>query len=128
MVGKPPRPDGSAYIRFHYARMDLVGTPSSADLVGYSLGNQPPNPPKLCTKADLGNLPYGKLIGDGSQAAVFEFFNKGFSTSTTTSPNFDLRFEGANRSITTPKGSKYRETLVLTGANCNNKGAFTCPK
>ena len=38
MIGSPPRPDGSGYVRLHYGRMDLIGTSSSADLVGYSLG------------------------------------------------------------------------------------------
>jgi hypothetical protein len=53
--------------------MDLIGTPASPDMVGYSLGYQDASPPDLCTDADLGNLPFGKLIGDGSQAAAFEF-------------------------------------------------------
>ncbi len=128
-AGKPPRPDGSGYFRLHYAHMDLIGTAASPDLVGYSLGDQNPVPPSLCTTADLGNLPFGKLIGDGSQAAAFEFFNTGVNGTPLTA-DFDLRFEGANRVLSTPVGQigQNRDTLWWNGADCSTAGTFTCPK
>ncbi len=128
-VGAPPRPDGSGYFRLHYAHMDLIGTPASPDMVGYSLGNQDASPPDLCTDADLGNLPFGKLIGDGSQAAAFEFFAAG-AAATPLVADFDLRFEGANRALSTPVGQlgQNRDTLWWTGADCAAAGTFTCPK
>jgi hypothetical protein len=128
-VGKSPRPDGSGYFRLHYAHMDLIGTAASPDLVGYSLGNQDPTPPDLCTDADLGNLPFGQLIGDGSQAAAFEFFDTGVNGTPLTA-DFDLRFEGANRAVSTPVGQlgQNRDTLWWNGADCASAGTFTCPK
>ena len=127
--GAPPRPDGSGYFRLHYAHMDLIGTPASPDMVGYSLGDQDASPPDLCTDADLGNLPFGKLIGDGSQAAAFEFFASGSNASPLVA-DFDLRFEGANRFLATPKGQlgQSRDTLWWNGADCSTAGEFTCPK
>jgi hypothetical protein len=128
-VGKPPRPDGSGYFRLHYAHMDLIGTAASPDIVGYSLGDQNPSPPNLCTTADLGNLPFGQLIGDGSQAAGFEFFNTGVNGTPLTA-DFGLRFEGANRTLATPVGQigQNRDTLWWNGADCSTAGVFTCPK
>ena len=98
-------------------------------LVGYSLGDQNPSPPDLCTDADLGNLPAGQLIGDGSQAAAFEFFDAG-ANATPLVADFDLRFEGANRALSTPVGQigLNRDTLWWNGANCSTAGTFTCPK
>jgi hypothetical protein len=109
--------------------MDLIGTAASPDLVGYSLGDQNPSPPNLCTTADLGNLPFGQLIGDGSQAAAFEFFNTGVNGTPLTA-DFDLRFEGANRALATPVGQigRNRDTLWWNGADCSTAGVFTCPK
>ena len=129
LVGKPPRPDGSGYFRLHYAHMDLIGTSASPDLVGYSLGDQNPSPPDLCTTADLGKLPFGQLIGDGSQAAAFEFFDTGVA-GTPLKAAFDLRFEGANRALSTPVGQlgQNRDTLWWNGADCASAGTFTCPK
>jgi hypothetical protein len=128
-VGKSPRPDGSGYFRLHYAHMDLIGTAASPDLVGYSLGNQKPSPPDLCTDADLGNLPFAKLIGSGSQAAAFEFFDTGVNGTPLTA-DFDLDFEGANRAASTPAGQlgQNRDTLWWNGADCASAGTFTCPK
>jgi hypothetical protein len=128
-VGAPPRPDGSGYFRFHYAHMDLIGTAASPDLVGYSLGDQNPSPPSLCTNADLSKLPFGKLIGDGSQAAAFEFFDSGVDGTPLTAA-FDLRFEGANQKAATPVGQigLNRDTLWWHGADCSAAGTFTCPK
>jgi hypothetical protein len=128
LVGKPPRPDGSGYFRLHYARMDLIGTAASPDIVGYSLGDQNPSPPDLCTAANLGSLPAGLLIGDGSQAAAFELFNTGVNSPLAT--NYDLRFEGANRLLATPAGQigQNRDTLWWNGADCSTEGTFTCPK
>ncbi|HEY1851900.1 MAG TPA: hypothetical protein VGG60_12805 [Candidatus Binataceae bacterium] len=127
--GASPRPDGSGYFRLHYAHMDLIGTPASPDMVGYSLGDQDASPPDLCTDADLGNLPFGKLIGNGSQAAAFEFFATGSNASPLVA-DFDLRFEGANRFLATPKGQlgQSRDTLWWNGADCSTAGEFTCPK
>jgi len=98
-------------------------------MVGYSLGDQDASPPDLCTDADLGNLPFGKLIGDGSQAAAFEFFASGSNASPLVA-DFDLRFEGANRFLATPKGQlgQSRDTLWWNGADCSTAGEFTCPK
>jgi hypothetical protein len=107
LVGKPPRPDGSGYFRLHYAHMDLIGTSASPDLVGYSLGDQNPSPPGLCTTANLGNLPFGNLIGNGSQAAAFEFFDTGVN-GTPLNAAFDLRFEGA------PTGRSRRQRASMT--------------
>jgi hypothetical protein len=129
LVGKPPRPDGSGYFRLHYAHMDLIGTPGSPEIVGYSLGDQNASAPNLCIDADLGNLPAGQLIGDGSQAAAFEFFSAGADT-TPLVADFDLRFEGANRALSTPVGQigLNRDTLWWNGADCSTAGTFTCPK
>jgi len=125
IVGKVTRPDGSGYITFHYGRMDLIGGAADPVLVGYSVGDQPSSPQKLCTTADLGNFPNGNLIGDDSQATVFELFNSG----TTTNPAFDLRFEGANRSLSTPVGQKdlNRGLVRLWGVDCKSARVFTCP-
>ncbi len=38
-----PRQDGSGYFRFDYGRMDLLGTPDSPVLVGYSAGGLSPS-------------------------------------------------------------------------------------
>jgi hypothetical protein len=103
IVGKVTRPDGSGYFTLHYGRMDLLGVAASPVLVGYSIGGQPPSPPGLCTTPDLGSFPSGDLVGNGcSQATVFE----SFTTGTTANPTFDLRFEGANRVLSTPVGQK----------------------
>jgi hypothetical protein len=100
IVGKFTRPDGSGYATFHYGRMDLIVSAANPVLVGYSVGDQPSSPTGLCTTADLGNFPNGNLIGNNSQATIFEIFNSG----TTAKPGFDLRFEGANRGLSTPVG------------------------
>jgi len=74
-------------------------------------------------------VPFGQLIGDGSQAAAFEFFDTGVN-STPLNADFDLRFEGANRTLSTPVGQHglNRDTLWWNGADCSTKGTFTCPK
>jgi hypothetical protein len=82
--------------------MDLIGSAANPVIIGYSVGDQPSSPPGLCTTADLGNFPNGDLIGNNSQATVFELFNTG----TTAKPAFDLRFEGANRALSTSVGQR----------------------
>ncbi len=128
-VGSSPRPDGSGYFRLHYAHMDMIGSESMPDLVGYSLGNQNASPPNLCMTLDLDTLPFGKLIGDGSQAAAFQFFDSNVSDPSFLS-GFDLRFEGANRKLGTAVGQLglNRDTLWWNGAQCSTAGTFTCPK
>ncbi len=125
IVGKVTRPDGSGYITFHYGRMDLIGSAANPVIVGYSVGDQPSSPPGLCTTADLGNFPNGNLIGNNSQATVFELFNTG----TTAKPAFDLRFEGANRALSTPVGQRdlNRGLVRLFGVDCHSARKFTCP-
>jgi hypothetical protein len=127
-VGNPPRPDGSGYFRLHYAHMDMIGSETMPDIVGYSLGNQNATPPDLCTTLDLEALPFGKLIGDGSQAAAFQFFDSNVSGSSFVT-GYDLRFEGANRKLATPVGQlgQNRDTLWWNGAQCSTAGTFTCP-
>ncbi|HSE24199.1 MAG TPA: Calx-beta domain-containing protein, partial [Pyrinomonadaceae bacterium] len=121
-VGELPRPAGSGLISFVYGRMDLIGSPGSPVLTGYSVGLLDPlNPPGLCEEnlsqmavaADgtpFGVLPGGQtggilpgLIGEGTEPTVFEFFNSGQdpgvdadSNVFQAKPDFDLRFEGNN--------------------------------
>ena len=125
IVGKVTRPDGSGYATFHYGRMDLIGSAANPVLVGYSVGDQPSSPTGLCTTADLGNFPNGNLIGNNSQATIFELFNTG----TTAKPAFDLRFEGANRALSTPVGQHdlNRGLVRLWGVDCHSARKFTCP-
>ena len=125
IVGKFTRPDGSGYATFHYGRMDLIGSAANPVLVGYSIGDQPSSPTGLCTTADLGNFPNGNLIGNNSQATIFELFNSG----TTAKPGFDLRFEGANRALSTPVGQHdlNRGLVRLFGVDCHSARKFTCP-
>jgi hypothetical protein len=129
LVGSPPRPDGSGYFRLHYAHMDMIGSETMPALVGYSLGDQDASPPNLCLTLDLDTLPFGKLIGDGSQAAAFQFFDSNVSDPSFLS-GFDLRFEGANRKLGTAVGQLglNRDTLWWNGAQCSTAGTFTCPK
>jgi len=94
-------------------------------LVGYSVGDQPSSPSGLCTTADVGNFPNGNLIGNNSQATVFELFNTG----TPAAPAFDLRFEGANRALSTPAGQKDKNRGLVRwfGVDCKSARTFTCP-
>jgi hypothetical protein len=127
-VGAPPRPDLSGWTRLHYARMDILGSSSDPALVGFSIGGQAANPPGLCTNTDLGKFPITKLIGNGSQGAVFEYFDTG----TVDRPSFDLRFEGANRklaSVSRKKKNWSRDMMVLNPlTDCTATPKFTCPK
>ena len=125
LAGKVTRPDGSGYFTFHYGRMDLLGSAANPALVGYSVGNQSSSPSGLCAADDIGNFPNGSLIGDNSQAAIFELFNAG----TPAAPAFDLRFEGANRALGTPVGQHdlNRGLVRLWGVDCKSARTFTCP-
>jgi hypothetical protein len=125
IVGKVTRPDGSGYFTFRYGRMDLLGSAANPVLVGYSVGDQPSSPSGLCTTADIGNFPNGNLIGNNSQAAIFELFNTG----TAATPAFDLRFEGTNRALSTPVGQHdlNRGLVRLWGVDCKSARTFSCP-
>src|SRR5579863_310787 len=125
-VGLPPRPDGSGWTRFHYAQMDLIGSSGDPVMTGYSIGNQASSPSGLCTTDDLGKFPTGQLIGDGTQGAVFEFFNTG----TATSPAFDLRFEGANRRLASVNRKDLSRDMLLLNpiTDCDVTPTFSCPK
>jgi len=80
----------------------------------------------LCTTDDLGKFPTGQLIGDGTQGAVFEFFNTG----TATSPAFDLRFEGANRRLASVNRKDLSRDMLLLNpiTDCDVTPTFSCPK
>jgi hypothetical protein len=125
LVGKVTRPDGSGYFTFRYGRMDLLGSAANPVLVGYSVGGQSSSPSGLCAIDDIGNFPNGNLLGNNSQAAIFELFNSGSPAA----PAFDLRFEGANRAFATPLGQhdRNRGLVRLFGVDCKSVRAFTCP-
>ncbi len=127
-VGAPPRPDLSGWSRLHYGRMDLIGSSNDPVLVGYSIGGQSASPPGLCSKNNFSKFPIGKLIGNGTQGAVFQFFDTG----TDAAPVFDLRFEGANRklaSVIKKTKDESRDTLLTNPlTDCSVTPTFTCPK
>lgn len=125
LKGKPARPDGSAYFTFRYGATDLLGSAANPVMVGYSVGDQPSAPSGLCTTANLSTFPNGNLIGDNSQATIFQLFDTG----TATNPAFDLRFEGGNRENSTPVGQhdKNRGLVRFFGVDCESALVFSCP-
>ena len=82
----------------------------------------------MCTDNNFSKFPIGKLIGNGTQGAVFQFFDTG----TADAPVYDLRFEGANRKLASvikkPKNES-RDTLLTNPlTDCSVTPTFTCPK
>jgi len=110
------RQDGSGYFRFDYGRMDLLGTPSSLVLVGYSAGALSPGilPANLSEEARAREaaVPLYPALPFGDPAALFELYDSGAPPTITVSggitlpvsavPAFDLRFEGNDPALTTP--------------------------
>jgi hypothetical protein len=111
-----PRQDGSGYFRFDYGRMDLLGTPSSPVLVGYSAGGLSPSilPDNLseAARAREAAQPHDPALPIGTPAALYELFDTGVPPTITFSsgitlpvsakPAFDLRIEGNDPAFSTP--------------------------
>lgn len=111
-----PRQDGSGYFRFDYGRMDLLGTPSSPVLVGYSAGGLSPSvlPGNLSEEARAREAaqPNDPALPIGDPAARYEIFDTGAPPTITVSggitmpvsakPAFDLRIEGNDPALSTP--------------------------
>jgi hypothetical protein len=111
-----PRQDGSGYFRFDYGRMDLLGTPDSPVLVGYSAGGLLPTvlPSNLseAARAREAAQPHDPALSIGDPAALYEIFDTGVPPTITVSggitlpvsarPAFDLRIEGNDPSLSTP--------------------------
>jgi hypothetical protein len=131
LVGAPPRANGTGNFVFDYGRMDVLGLVPTGDsvpiLTGYSGGGAAiTNPPGLCevnlgkaaldADTNFGVLPDGQtavvasgLIGEGTEPALFEFFNEGTpavvgpeGTITFAVPDYDLRGEGNDSALSTP--------------------------
>ncbi len=109
-VGYEARPSGSGYFSFSYGRMDLVGGVDAPVLAGYSAGGMVPGGPNQ-QAVNFSTQP--TRIGDGTQLAMYEFFNTG----TALSPAFDLRLEGNAPPLCTPSGQAdpNRASLQFTG-------------
>jgi hypothetical protein len=97
LLGRAPRPAGSGYFTFTYGRMDLLGSAATPVLVGYTAGGQVLGGPSQQV-VNFSSQP--ARIGDGTQLAIYEFFNTGVSLA----PAFDLRFEGNSPALCTPSG------------------------
>jgi hypothetical protein len=126
LVGATPRPDGSGYFVFDYDRMDSLGSQVFPIISGYSVGNGVnTNPPGLC-EINLGEAARAAdnsfgviqgqtasitacMIGEGTEPAIFEFFNAGVPARIGSqgeiflaTPDFDLRSEGNDAALSTP--------------------------
>jgi uncharacterized repeat protein (TIGR01451 family) len=111
-----PRQDGSGYFRFDYGRMDLLGTPDSPILVGYSAGGLPSSTlsDNLSEAARTRETaqPQDPALPIGNPAALYELFDTGVPPTITFSsgitvpvsaePAFDLRIEGNDPALSTP--------------------------
>ncbi len=106
LVGRPARPAGSGYFTFTYGRMDLLGSAATPVLVGYAAGGQALGGPGQ-QAVNFSTQP--SRIGDGTQMAMYEFFNTGASLS----PAFDLRFEGNSPALCTPSGQADQNRGIL---------------
>jgi hypothetical protein len=115
IVGKPARPGGSGYFTFTYGRMDLLGSAAVPAIVGYSAGGLVPGgfgqvSANLSTQTSR--------IGDGTQNAIYEFFNTG----TAANPAFDLRFDGNHPALCTPGGQADQDRGLLQFAGMTYLG------
>ena len=111
-----PRQDRSGYFRFDYGRMDLLGTPSSPVLVGFSAGGLSssilPDNLSEAARAREAAQPHDPALPIGTPAALFELFHTGVPPTITVSggitmpvsarPAFDLRIEGNDPALSTP--------------------------
>ncbi len=146
LVGCPPRPEGSGIFQFEFCRMDLLGTPTSPVITGFSIGGLSPlNPPGLCETnlseaaraADAGTFGViqGQIaaigcnctIGEGTEPTIFELFNSGSDAGigdggeiTFATPDFDLRFEGNDAALCTParQTDANRGKVTFLGVGC----------
>ncbi len=115
LVGKPARPGGSGYFTFTYGRMDLIGSAAVPAIVGYSAGG--------LTLGGFGQVTanlsaQATRIGDGTQTAIYEFFNTG----TIANPAFDLRFDGNHPALCTPGGQADQDRGLLQFAGMTYLG------
>jgi hypothetical protein len=110
LVGRTARPSGSGYVTFTYGRMDLIGSQGQPVMVGIAAGGVPIGDPGQQT---VNMSSQAGRIGDGSQLAIFEFFDTG----TLANPAFDLRFDGNDPALCTPTGQAdaNRGVLQFTG-------------
>jgi hypothetical protein len=104
--GPSVRLDSSGFLSFDYGRMDLTGAASEEVVVGYSVGAVGSVPAETNLSGARG------LVGTGAEDMVFEFFE---------STDYDLRFEGSTKSISTPsvQPDRNQERLDFRGKSCS---------
>jgi len=120
LVGVTPRAENTGKIVFEYGGMDLLGGTGVVRpvVVGYSAGALAP---ASVGETNVGEAGRASFAGDGTEAAVFEFFDSG---------DFDLRSEGNGVLLSTPptQPDLNRESVELVGRSCSAPPAPTLPR
>jgi hypothetical protein len=133
-VGSSPRRDGSGYFLFDYGRMDLLGTPDSPVIVGYSVGSKSQNiiPTNLGERARAQEAasPEDPALLIGAPPALYESFTTGVPPTITVSggitmpvsakPAFDLRIEGNDPALSTPVNQTDQNRANVLMVNATN--------